>query len=108
MILREPTHTDIPAIARVHVDTWWTTYQGIVPDEYLAKLSYEDRENRWQQILNQDPENGNFTYVAEQASKEIVGFASGGPERENDPIYKGELTAIYILNAIKAKELVTV
>ena len=103
MILREPTHEDIPAIARVHVDTWRTAYRGIVPDAHLAKLSYEDRENRWHQILNQDPESGNFTYVAEHASEKIVGFASGGPERERHPVYKGELTAIYILQSHQGK-----
>jgi hypothetical protein len=28
-ILREATHDDVPAISRVHVDTWRTTYRGI-------------------------------------------------------------------------------
>jgi len=41
MIIREATHNDIPALAKVHVDTWRTAYRGIMPDEYLANLSYE-------------------------------------------------------------------
>lgn len=97
MIVREATHNDIPAIAKVHVDTWQTTYRGIVPDEHLANLSYERQANGWYDILNHAPENGYFTYVAEDESGEIVGFASGGEERTGDPIYKGELMAIYIL-----------
>ena len=40
-LIRPATLEDAPAIARVHVDTWRTTYAGIVPDEHLAKLSYE-------------------------------------------------------------------
>ncbi|WP_322743720.1 GNAT family N-acetyltransferase [Vasconcelosia minhoensis] len=89
------THDDVPDIARVHVDTWRTTYRDIVPDEHLANLSYERRANGWHQILNHASEDGNFTYVAEEFG-EIVGFANGGVERTGDPLYKGELTAIYI------------
>lgn len=96
MILREATHNDVPDIARVHIDTWRTTYRGIVPDEHLAKLSYERRANGWYQTLNHAPEAGNFTYIAEEESGEIVGFANGGVERTGDPVYKGELNAIYI------------
>jgi GNAT superfamily N-acetyltransferase len=36
-------------------------------------------------------------YVAEDAQGTIVGFASGGPERSGDPVYTGELYAIYLL-----------
>lgn len=97
MIVREATHSDVSAIARVHVDTWRTTYRGIVPDEFLANLSYEKRENGWHQVLNNAPKDGNFTYVAEDESGQIVGFANGGVERAGDPVYQGELSAIYIL-----------
>jgi len=96
MIIREATHNDVSAIARVHVDTWRTTYQGIVPDEHLANLSYERRANGWHQILSHAPENGNFTYVAEKEPGEIVGFANGGLERTGDLVHNGELMAIYI------------
>ena len=94
MTIRKATHDDVPAIARVHVDTWRTAYQGIVPDEHLANLSYGRRANGWYQILNGAPKEGNFTYVAETKPNEIVGFANGGWERTGDPLYKGELTAI--------------
>ena len=103
MVIREATHNDVPAIARVHLDTWRTTYRGIVPDEHLANLSYERRTNGWYQILNQAPEDGNFTHVAEQEPDEIVGFANGGVERTGDLVYKGELAAIYILQSYQGK-----
>jgi len=41
--------------------------------------------------LNGAPENGYFTYVAEDESGEVIGFASGGEERPGDPVYKGDL-----------------
>lgn len=95
MIVRDATHDDVPDIARVHVDAWRTTYRGIVPDELLENISYERRANGWYQILNRAPEDGNFTYIAEEFGK-IIGFANAGVERAGDPSYKGELTAIYI------------
>ena len=97
MMIREATHDDVAAIARVHVDSWRSTYQGIIPDEYLAKQSYEKREVSWNQILNGVPNNSNFTYVAENESGEVIGFANGGLERTKNPNFQGELNAIYIL-----------
>lgn len=103
IIIREATHSDVSAIARVHVDTWRTTYRGIVPDEHLANLSYEQRAKGWYQILNHAANDGNFTYVAEEKPGEILGFANGGIERTGDPVYKGELAAIYILQNYQRK-----
>jgi hypothetical protein len=85
MIVREATHKYVPIIAKLHVDTWRTTYRGILPDEHLANLSYARRANGWYQILNHALEDGNFTYVAEEEAGEVVGFANGGVERTGDP-----------------------
>ena len=93
--IREATVTDAAAIARVHVDSWRTTYPGIVPKEYLASLDVKERENRWRVIL--EVVGQDFTYVAQGQEGEVVGFAGAGPERSNDPVYRGELYAIYLL-----------
>ena len=85
---------DAYGIARVHVDSWRTTYKGIIPDEFLATLSYERQEQSWQRILS-DP--AHMTFVALDEAGTIVGFVNGGPEREGDPVYKAELYAIYML-----------
>ncbi len=103
MIVREATRSDVSAMARVHVDTWRTAYRGIVPDEFLTNLSYEKRENGWHQILDNASKDGNFTYVAESESGQIVGFANGGVERAGDPVYQGELRAIYVLQSYQQK-----
>ena len=100
--VREAVPADARAIARVHVDSWRTTYRGIVPDSVLSQLSYEERERMWQGILDA-AEGQAFVYVAVDESGQIVGFASGGPERSGDPDYKGELYAIYIADASHRK-----
>jgi hypothetical protein len=40
--VREAMLEDAAAIARVHVDSWRTSYQGIVPEGFLADMSYEE------------------------------------------------------------------
>ena len=100
MHIRQAISSDASAIARVHVDSWRTTYEGIVPESYLASLSYEERAARWKRTL-ENPE-GFFVFVAE-VSKEIVGFVSGGRDRSNDQEYTGELRAIYILDPYRRK-----
>lgn len=100
-IIREATPADAPGIARVHVDTWRTTYRGLVPDNYLDRLSYADREAWWEQMLT-TPGSDTFIYVAEYAER-IVGFVSGGPIRTEGEEYTGELYAIYILQSQQGK-----
>ncbi len=94
--IRPAQPEDAPAIAHVHVESWRTTYKGLMPDETLANLSAERRETFWRDVISNHDSN-NFVYVAETDAGQVVGFASGGPERENHPVYKGELYAIYLL-----------
>ncbi|KPB05989.1 GNAT family N-acetyltransferase [Bacillus sp. CHD6a] len=91
--IRKAILSDSKGIAKVHVDSWKTTYANIVPDEYLNNLSYESREQIW---INSIPNGG--VYVAENNQGQIVGFSSGGKERSGKYVgYDGELYAIYIL-----------
>jgi len=101
-LIREATAADAPAIARVHVESWQTTYRGIVPDEVLANLSVDHRARQWAHRLD-DPNAVDFVYVAVNDAGAVIGFASGGPEREGDPVYTGELYAIYLLAGQQGK-----
>jgi GNAT superfamily N-acetyltransferase len=90
--IRAATEPDAAAIAHVHVNSWQTTYAGIVPDEYLAKLNEAERALLWREWLTRDIE----VYIADQDG-EVVGFISGGPIREPILTYDAELFAIYLL-----------
>ncbi|WP_203247131.1 GNAT family N-acetyltransferase [Sporosarcina beigongshangi] len=95
MLIRKAELEDAVGIAKVHVDSWRTTYKGIVPDTYLASLSYESREKIWMNGIEQ-----NNVYIVEDDNGQIVGFASGGKERTGKyEAYVGELYAIYLLEA---------
>jgi len=58
-----------------------TTYAGMIPANFLADMSCEDFEARWRGWTGQPGGHGIF-YVVELRSGRIVGFASGGPRRE--------------------------
>jgi GNAT superfamily N-acetyltransferase len=95
MIIRHAQLSDTPAIAKVHVDSWRSTYYGIISNEYLSSLSYENREKIWMKTLATLPLE-NSLLVAETPEGEVIGFSYSGPERESDKIYKGEIYALYL------------
>lgn len=101
--IRRADVNDAPAIARVTVDTWKTAYRGIIADEYLGKLKYEDRESGWRLFPFQD----SWVYVAENDEKHIIGFAAGGPHREAGSVYQGEVYAMYIEESYQRQEIGT-
>ncbi|MDQ1147652.1 L-amino acid N-acyltransferase YncA [Bacillus sp. SORGH_AS 510] len=101
MNIRKAVLSDAKGIARVHVDSWRTTYANIMTEDYLNQLSYEKREEMWNIII---PNGG--VYVAENNEGTIVGFSSGGKERLGEyPGFSGELYAIYILKEYQGKGL---
>lgn len=91
--LRPASLADAAQISRVHVDTWRTAYAGILPAEYLASLSYRDRERMWNSILFTD----HNVFVAVARDDKIIGLAHGGLERGGDAPRRAELYAIYVL-----------
>lgn len=88
---------DAPAIAQVHVASWRETYPGIVPDDFLARLSVERREKMWTEALQESNGRASGIFVAETAEGDVVGFASGGKNRTPELGFTGELYAIYLL-----------
>ena len=52
IILREATASDARGIARVHVESWKTTYRGLIADEYIDSIFYADREQLWAKLIN--------------------------------------------------------
>jgi len=90
--IRAATEHDAVAISHVHVQSWRTTYAGVVPDEYLATLNEAERVFMWRDQITR----GTPVYVAD-LDGETVGFISGGAIREPVQTYDAELYAIYLL-----------
>ncbi len=101
-LIRLATEQDAVGIAHVHVQSWRTTYAGLVPEEYLANLDEAQRAVLWSEWLATDVK----VYVAEAQGK-IVGFASGGPMREALQTYDGEVYALYLLKEAQGQGIGT-
>jgi ribosomal protein S18 acetylase RimI-like enzyme len=93
MVIRPSQKDDVHSMSRVYVQTWWDTYLGIVPYGYLYTMSVPQLE---QGFLNELQSRHVISYVAEDAGG-VIGFISGGYERQGDHIYNGEIYALYVL-----------
>ena len=93
ILIRKAGIGDATDIAKVQVDSWRTTYKGIVPDPFLNNLSYEQQRTDLEKGIME-----NNVYIAENENGQVIGFSAGGKERTGKyKTYLGELYAIYIL-----------
>lgn len=88
-MIRKMVQEDIPEIAKIYVDSWRRVYRGIIDDNYLDSLTYEEAEQKWYTFI-QHPHQP-FIYIAAHHNSSIVGFAAGLQTRDI-----GELYAIYL------------
>ena len=99
MNIRVASHQDAEGLAEVHVNSWKTTYQGIISEAYLSNLSVEGRKKNWEWIfknLKQDE----IIYVIEDDGK-IMGFIDGGKNREIGTDYGAEIYSFYLLKEVQ-------
>lgn len=94
MNVRKANLNDAKGIAKVHVDSWRTTYRNILPDHFLQSLSYDQRTASWNQNFF---DKSNYIYVAENNDGEIIGFGTCGKREKNKVDHSGDLTSIYLL-----------
>lgn len=107
--IRHATESDAEGIAFVQVNSWKTSYVGIIDQDYLENISYEKRLSVWKEILQSE----NARELVVLLEKQIIGFASFGLIRSEsrleffeDPEAKiGEIYAIYLLEEHKRKGL---
>jgi len=101
--IRPAVPQDAAAIARVRVETWRSAYRGIVPDSTLENLDAAADTQRLRERLSTNP--AIFTLCAEDETGQVIGFATGGPNRAEPLDYPGEVYAIYILDACQQQGL---
>jgi ribosomal protein S18 acetylase RimI-like enzyme len=99
--IRRGQESDLEAIARVLVDTWRTTFRGLLSDEFLDGLTYKHQEERHLRRMT-NPRTAYFVAASIQTN-EVIGFASGGPNRDSAYPYSGELYAIYICDKFQRR-----
>jgi ribosomal protein S18 acetylase RimI-like enzyme len=93
VFIRRAEPGDEEAVARVHVRSWQVAYRGLLPDDYLDRLSPSDRAARYTFAEN-DPGSPHTTVAVGEDG--ICGFTTTGPCRDADKEGAGELYAIYV------------
>ena len=98
-VIRAAGPNDVEAIAHIHVETWRSTYAGIIPDAYLVRMTVAQQRKMWRQLLHGSG-RGHDVVVAELDDGEVVGFAGCGPARRSAlprrAPYDGEVYTLYV------------
>mgnify|MGYP003579574157 CR=1 FL=1 len=98
--IRKAGIDDAQGIAKVHIDSWRTTYRGIVAKDILENLNVESRTEHWRRILGNQSEDYRI-FVAEDQQKQIIGFLDGGINRDDAYGYEAEMFAFYLLEHVQ-------
>lgn len=84
--VRRARQADAAAIGAVHVAAWRSAYPGILPNEFLSRLSVRRQAAQYDAAIR----NGLGVHVATASGQDVgptggpprvVGFATGGPAR---------------------------
>jgi ribosomal protein S18 acetylase RimI-like enzyme len=92
MSIRDATSADARTIAEIHVAAWRAAYRGLIPDDYLASLSVEQRTAFWDTIISRP---GPRQLALADLDGELAGFCLFGPTRDEAP---SDIAEIYSVN----------
>lgn len=96
--VREAIAADAEGIASVHVASWHTSYQGILPAHVLDRIDVGQRLESRKRILL---DHSTFHLVAYDLTHlDVLGFCDAGPSRRHGPTV-GEIYALYLLHRAK-------
>lgn len=99
-MIRPATLSDVPMLARIHVQAWVETYPGILPLEEINRRTFEMRHAQW------------TSQISAKLTRVILvpdcGFVQFGPQRDADLTalgYEEELYALYLLQSAQGQGL---
>jgi GNAT superfamily N-acetyltransferase len=103
MVIRPTQKADAHYMSCIYVQTWRDTYLSVIPYGYLSSMSIPRNE---QAFFNELNSKHIISFVAEDAGR-IIGFITGGYERNGDAIYSGEIYTLYVLKNLQRKGIGT-
>lgn len=92
-LVRPGRLADAQAIARIEVETWRTTYAGMLPDRVLLGMSERRQTASWGSFLRQRPDD---VRIAEGAKAAVTGFGNCGAQRNSAIDFAGEIYTLYV------------
>ena len=93
-VIFPPGPGDAEDLARVHIQSWRETYQGLLPDSFLSRMTVPVYARRFAASLIRPGEREATLAAADREG--LVGYAAGGPSRSKRP-GEAEVTTLYVL-----------
>jgi len=93
LTLRGAKREDARAIAEIHVAAWRAAYRGLMPDDYLASLSVDERAKMWHDALGRPSPT---QLALAEIDGTLAGFGIYGPTRDEEPPEVAEIYAVNI------------
>lgn len=90
--IRNLLKEDISDIAKISIDSWKLEYGDFIPQKYIEKLCYKEKEagyNSW--IFNSD--NVSFAAIVDN---KVIGFCYGGSNEEEPLGYSAEICELFV------------
>lgn len=94
---------DALGIAIVHIACQQAAYRDIFPSHLLKASDLSAVEASKREILLADEAGDICTFVAENEAWNIIGYATGGPCRNEMPDFDGELYNVFVLPAYQGR-----
>lgn len=92
--IRQARAGDARTIAEIEIETWRTTYAGVLADDTLLAMSLERVARRWTHEIR---DRAGTVLVWEDERRELLGFAHCGRQRDRSLDYEGEVYMLYVL-----------
>ncbi|MGC9458229.1 GNAT family N-acetyltransferase [Vibrio genomosp. F10] len=97
--LRKAVQTDAREIAQIHVNSWKSAFDGLMPADYINGFTVSLRVDEWQKTIRNNTET---VVVAERGNK-VVGFMSYFASPEGAEII--ELSKLYLCPSVYGQRL---
>ncbi|GFZ74956.1 hypothetical protein NLO85_16580 [Pseudomonas savastanoi] len=94
MSIRLALPEDSLQIATIHLESWRSAYEGIIPSAYINRITLEARLSHWNKVIASG-ESG--LYVKVDRLDRVLGWVATGIDREHpEDRSVAEIQAIYI------------
>ena len=81
-MLRLATIEDAETIATIHVRTWQSANEGIIPAQYLDSLSIQERATLWRRVISEQRDTVFLAICSAQRSRLYFFWAESRQRRE--------------------------
>ncbi len=95
--IRPAIISDATVMAQININSWKSTYAGLIAQTFLDAMNNEHYVTKWQNILDVRNDVHRCVFVAE-VENTVVGYVTAGRAIKEHSEYPAELSALYLLS----------